>query len=418
MGQERTNIEIITRRPKLLADASQTVDMLVRITPKAADEKAPERPKLNLSIVLDRSGSMNGNKLQEAKEACKYCIDQLLSQDRIGAVMFDNEVAELFDNQPVRAEGKPGLKWLFDSVYAGGATALHAAWHRGGVQLSSHIQNSAINRILLITDGQANEGITDTPTIISHTAGLAERSISTSTIGIGRDFNEELLVPMAEAGRGNAWHVAEPGDIQRIFEVELSGLIAQVGHNATLAIAPKSGVEVIEVLNDLERDESGRIKLPNLTADSPLDIVVRLSVDGSAAGTSRDLADISLSYSSPIDGSVTNISSLWIVEFAGEAEVNDLPEDRSVVTAIHLLTNARLRMKMIHDIDIGDGAAARENVSNMRINMCLAYEEAPSPEFQRELESLRKLEKTLENDVVAARKLGRYSSYARSRGRD
>src|SRR6185369_17388909 len=97
-----------------------------------------------------------GRKMQEAKEAAKYCIDQLLATDRISTVIFDDEIDVLIPSQLV--EDKERLKRAINSVQANNSTALHEAWVRGGLHVSEHLDTDAINRILLITDGQANHG--------------------------------------------------------------------------------------------------------------------------------------------------------------------------------------------------------------------------------------------------------------------
>jgi len=241
MTNRQPTIEIFTEKTKLIAGENSIIDVLVRIKPPQK-ASAPARPKLNLSMVLDRSGSMHGRKLHEAKEAAKYCIEQLLPVDRISTVIFDEEIDILIPSQLV--EDKERLKRAINSVEANSSTALHEAWVRGGLQVSEHLDTDAINRVLLITDGQANVGETRVDHIVEQARQLADRGVSTSTIGIGREFNEDLLMPMAEAGQGNEWHVEEPQDMVRIFETELEGLVNQIGHSVTLGIEPGAGVTV------------------------------------------------------------------------------------------------------------------------------------------------------------------------------
>jgi Ca-activated chloride channel family protein len=264
MTNKKTHIELLTEKEKLIAGREQTIDVLVRITPPPARGAAMKRPKLNLSMVLDRSGSMGGSKMHEAREAAKYCIDQLLTTDRISTVIFDDQIDVLIPSQPV--ENKELLKRAISSVQAAGSTALHEAWVRGGLQVSDHLDNDAINRVLLITDGQANVGETRVDNIVMQAGELAAKGVTTSTIGIGTDFNENFLLAMAEAGGGNAWHVREPDDMRKFFETELRGLMSQVGHSVALEMKTKRGVTLAEVLNDFETDERGRYKLPNLQA--------------------------------------------------------------------------------------------------------------------------------------------------------
>src|SRR5262249_4427255 len=163
--------------------------------------------------------------------------------------------------QPV--ENKELLKRAINSVQVNGSTALHEAWVRGGLQVSDHLDQKAINRVMLITDGQANVGETRVDRIVEQTRELSTKGVTTSTHGIGADFNDALLMPMAEAGQGNAWHVQEPQDMVKIFSTELQGLVNQFGHTVSLSIKPTAGVTVAEVLNDFELDGTQWYKLPN-----------------------------------------------------------------------------------------------------------------------------------------------------------
>ena len=182
MTDKKTTIQIFTEKT-LTANTDQTVDLLVRITPPEMDQTVSKRPKLNLSMVLDRSGSMQGRKIEEARQAAKYCIDQLVATDRISTVIFDDQIDVLIPSQPV--ENKDLLKRSINSIVTAGSTALHEAWVRGGLQVSDHLNGAAINRVLLITDGQANVGETNVDRIVTQARELAAKGVTTSTIGIG-----------------------------------------------------------------------------------------------------------------------------------------------------------------------------------------------------------------------------------------
>src|ERR1044071_2224108 len=211
---EYPKIEFFTTHAKLEAGREQTVDVLIRITPPALNTSRPNwkgRPDLNLSLVLDRSGSMEGEKMIRAREAAMFCVDQMLATDRLSVVTFDDRIEVLFPSEPVT--NKQTMKDLISRVTARNSTALHEAWVRGGLAVSERLLDQGINRVVLITDGQANVGITNTDEIVTQAMGLFQRGVSTSTIGIGADFNEDLLMPMAQSGGGNAWHVVEPDDM-------------------------------------------------------------------------------------------------------------------------------------------------------------------------------------------------------------
>jgi len=418
MTQEQLKVEVLTERARLVAGREQTVDVLVRITPPELGSDGATRRRLNLAVVLDRSGSMHGAKMARAREAASYCVEQLLAADRLSVVIFDDAVEVLIPSGPV--EDKAGLKRLIAGVGARGSTALHEAWVRGGMQVSEHLDAGAVNRVLLITDGLANVGLTNTDEIVSQAKGLFERGVGTSTIGIGEDFNEDLLIPMARAGGGNAWHVAEAADMRRIFAVELEGLLAQFAHDATLGLVPSDGVRVSDVLNDFELTETGRYRLPDLQAGSPLDVVLRLHLPARAAGERMRILDLRVGYTPREARSAEVLKQAFEVEFAEAREVEALPANPEVTKAVRLLMNARARREAVSHMDRGDYAAAVNVVAGARaatLDYCAA--QPGDAETRADSEDLLRVTGSLADrgrDKMS-RKLLEYSSLLRRTGR-
>ena len=351
MTQQFPKVEFLTTRAKLEAGREQTIDVLIRITPPELDALNNSRPELNLSLVLDRSGSMAGVKMIKARNAAMYCVDQMLPTDRLSVVAFDDHIDVLFPSEPVT--NKSSMKNLISRVEARNSTALHEAWVRGGLTVSEQLIDKGVNRVVLITDGLANVGITSTDEIVSQAMGLNQRGVSTSTIGIGDDFNEDLLLQMAQSAGGNAWHVVEPNDMQRIFEVELQGLISQFAHTVSLSLIPADGVRIVDLLNDFELTDTGRYRLPNLQAGSPLEIVVQLRVGAQPIGSSLRLLDLRLGFTPQDARAAEVLRQAQIVEFATKEEVEALAIDYEVVKASQFLMNARARNEAMRLIDVG-----------------------------------------------------------------
>ena len=217
--------------------------------------------------------------------------------------------------------------------------------------------------------------VTSTDEIVSQARGLNERGVSTSTIGIGDDFNEELLVPMAESAGGNAWHAKSGLDLKRIFDVELQGLVAQFAHTVSMGVIPTDGVEVVEILNDFEDTETGRYKLPNLQASNPLEVVVRLKVPAQAAGTKLRLVDVRLGVQRQDSTSVEVVKEFLEVEFAHADEVERLLSNPDVITAVELLNNARARREVVACMDAGQFEEAQNIlVARMAVSRSRAQE--------------------------------------------
>ncbi|HJQ24717.1 MAG TPA: VWA domain-containing protein [Blastocatellia bacterium] len=410
-------IEAIPERARFADHREQTVDLLLRITPPASAAQQ-KRPRLNLSLVLDRSGSMRGEKMARAREAAAFCVDQLMAEDRLSVVIFDDRIEVIVPSQPI--EDKAAIKERIQRVQARNSTALHEAWVRGGLEVSGQLASDAINRVILITDGLANVGETNVDRIVTQAGALAGRNVTTSTIGIGSDFNEDLLIPMAEAGRGNAWHVERADDMARIFATELQGLVAQVGHTASLGLTPVDGVTVKDVLNDFEVTHTGRYKLPNLLAGSPIEAVVRVKLPARKAGEQFKALDVRLAWTPQgAPSSEREVLNYGVfVEFADAGEADALPADERVIKAVQLLMVARARREAINDLDRGDFTAARSRVQQVTH----AFADACAPimadaEVQEQMEMLADLEAELQNpqEMKMSRKKLSYQSYSLAR---
>jgi Ca-activated chloride channel homolog len=421
---EYPKVEFFTTRAKLEAGREQTVDVLIRITPPALSPDPSTRPNwkgrpdLNLSLVLDRSGSMEGEKMVRAREAAMFCVDQMLPSDRLSVVTFDDRIEALFPSEPVT--NKQAMKDLIARVTARGSTALHEAWVRGGLTVSERMLDQGINRVVLITDGLANVGITNTDEIVTQALGLFQRGVSTSTIGIGADFNEDLLMPMAQSGGGNAWHVVEPDDMQHIFQTELEGLIAQYGHTVSLSLIPADGIRIVDVLNNFDLTETGRYRLPNLQAGSPLDIVAQLKVGAEEAGTQMRLLDLRLGFTPQDAKQAEVLKQAYTVEFASGAVVDNSPVNDEVIKAVQFLMNARARNEAMKRMDAGDYAGA-EAVLGTALSAtqvaCASF--AAMPAVMEECASLQDTASSLKDrlkDKMSRKKLA-YAAYTRQTGK-
>jgi Ca-activated chloride channel family protein len=253
-------------RPAVQSDAPTTLDVLVKIL-SLAPEAWVHRPALNLGLVLDRSGSMGGHKIVFAREAAIFTVQELQATDRVSLTIFDDDIETLAPNALV--EDKNWLVELIRRIRPGGSTALHGGWEEGARQVGRHLARRGLNRVLLLSDGHANAGVTQADAITSDVHRRALEGITTTTLGLGDDYNEDLLQAMAIVGDGNYYYVDSPAQLPAIVATELRGLAATVGTGVNLAVEPSDGISVAEVLNDFDRLPDGRLKLPNLVAGCP-----------------------------------------------------------------------------------------------------------------------------------------------------
>jgi Ca-activated chloride channel family protein len=391
------------------------MDFLVRLTvpeiPMAGD-----RPRLNLGLVVDRSGSMSGRKLKNAKKAAGYCVDQLMPEDLVSIVIFDHRVKVLVP--PAPGSERQRIKETLEAVGSGGSTALHAAWVAGGKKVAENLDPHSMNRVILLTDGLANVGETDPQVFVSQAEGLFRRGLSTTTIGVGNDFHEDLLVAMAKAAGGNSWFVEGPEDFQRIFETEMGGLLREVCTRVSLGLDPAEGVKIQDVLNDFDRTGTGKYRLPSLLAGESLEVVVRVLLPGGRLGQAP-VFRATLGWAGQGSAERRYAHQEAFIAYVPADEAATQEQHQEVLKIRQLLGSARARRQAMAEMDAGQYDAARETLGReVKISLVL-NQTVRAPELAQDSQELDMLLKGMEDstDLKVTRKKMAYESLYRQRGR-
>ncbi|MCB9032639.1 MAG: VWA domain-containing protein [Chitinophagales bacterium] len=205
-----------------------------------------ERLPLNISLVIDRSGSMSGDKIKYVKEAAKFVVNNMSKDDILSIIIYDDQVEVL--QEAIKVENKQLIINKINQITDRGSTNLTGGMLQGYTQVKANYKTGYVNRVLILSDGLANQGITD-PTEIQKIVQKknTEDGISISTFGVGNDYNEDLMTAMAEFGAGNYYFIDSPDKIPSIFEKELKGLMSVVAQNANLKIELPTNVELVKV---------------------------------------------------------------------------------------------------------------------------------------------------------------------------
>ncbi|MBW4650188.1 MAG: VWA domain-containing protein [Kastovskya adunca ATA6-11-RM4] len=349
----------------IAAHHPSTVDLLISFQGEAEiRNQAPRRP-LNLSLVIDRSGSMAGAPLKQAIAAAQRLVEHLTPEDYLSIVTYDDTAEVVFQHQLV--QDKSAIRQVIGKIKAGGCTNLSGGWLMGCDRVATQQSTERINRVLLLTDGQANVGITDSQILINTARKKAEAGIITTTLGFGSYFNEDLLIGMANAAEGNFYFIQSPDDASDVFRIELESLTSVVAQNLTVTMQLEESVEIAKILNNYRTTALGNnpeIFLGDVYEVEPKKLVVELSLPSLTNLGVTNIATVSYKYQTVVDGSIQQFTDAIpiVITIASEEAANSSQPDAVVVEQASQLRIAKVKEEAIALADKGDYTAASQKL--------------------------------------------------------
>lgn len=306
------SVECVAENSYALATANTRQHVLVKMVGSGMAMGA--RMPLNLCLILDRSGSMEGPPMDYMKRACSYVVDLLEPNDVLSIVAFTDQAEVVMPAR--RVVNKQLIKQHIDMLMVGNTTDLYGGIQVGANQIASVSSPGYVNRALLFTDGEPTAGNKDFASIVGQVAEQKTRGITITALGFGMDYSEELLAAIAKRSGGNYYYITRPELIPEIFRKELETLMNVVARNVKMRVHMSRWVQVRQIYNKLPAfgHRSAEVTLADLERGQTQTAIVELELGNRPGGKYR-VAKVEVAYDDCVTGKSASVTGDVVVEF-------------------------------------------------------------------------------------------------------
>jgi Ca-activated chloride channel family protein len=358
-ASSRVNCRVETDHDVLQAGSGQTVVVKVTLDAPPAPSRAV-RPAVNLSLVLDRSGSMSGDKIEKAREAAIEAVRHLGPRDIFSLVVYDDNVETVIPAQSV--ENTEFIVSRIRTIQPGGSTALFGGVSQGAAEIRKHLSGDFVHRIILLSDGLANVG-PQTPEDLGRLgAALIKEHISVTTVGVGTDYNEDLMARLSQKSDGNIYFVEKSGDLPNIFTAELGSVLNVVATQVKLIIEVPENVTPVSIIGREGRIRGNRVELAmtQLYGNQEKYVLVELRLPDTKSVKSLEIAKAMVTYDDPVTKKREQSEGRKVAVFSHDTGKVKKSTNVSVVRDYQLNLNALAQEKAISLSDKGKKKEAVE----------------------------------------------------------
>jgi Ca-activated chloride channel homolog len=327
---EKIKVEVALSNPVLEANRSQKAYLKVGCT--GFDMLRTERVPVNLCIVLDRSGSMTGDKIRRAREAALMVVDMLEKDDIFSLVAYESSVRTLVPATRLYKKGK--IRKKIYEIEAGGSTALFGGVSKGIKEVRKNLSKRRVNRVILLSDGLANVGPSSPYELGRLGQSAGKEGIAITTIGLGLGYNEDLMTQLAMSSDGNHSFAENSDDLASIFENELGDVLSVVAQDVEIIIRCPEGIRPIRVL-DREASIRGQkvtIFLNQLYSRQEKYVLLEVEVPSGKPGSRKQVAEVDVIYNNLRTNIRENTTELAYARFS--ASKKDVAENINKIIAV------------------------------------------------------------------------------------
>ncbi|WP_430875510.1 vWA domain-containing protein [Gilliamella sp. G0441] len=320
-----------------------------------------KRVPINLAIVIDRSGSMSGDRIVKAKEAAIFAINMLNENDTLSVVAYDNDAKVIIPSTKVNNKQKL-INLIKENIVAGGGTALFAGLSKGIYQVEKQLSKDNVNRIILLSDGQANIGPTSVQELSELAIIAAKKNISVSTFGIGEDYNELLMSSIASYSDGNHVFVNDSLDLENVFVREFKDVMSTVAQHVKINIYLKDGVKPVRLLgrDGIIKGNQVTVTMNQIYSNQEKYILLEVEQPQGKVGEEKTLAEIDLVYDDLLDKKTQKERQSVKLAYTDNLEAVKKALRQDVVTEIEIQEVNENSVKALEFYNKGDRKAAQK----------------------------------------------------------
>jgi Ca-activated chloride channel family protein len=329
--------------------------LVARLTAGAAPDDRQRRP-LNISVVIDRSGSMAGDKLDFTRQAAQFLVQNLSTRDVLSIVLYNDHVETLL--APEHVHHKDAINHRIANIKASGTTNLSGGWLEGCNHVARNLNEDFLNRVILMTDGLANRGVIEPDKLVTMAKQKHEIGISTTAMGLGSDFNEDLLIAIANAGGGAFYFIESPEVTPLIFQEELRGLLSVIGQNLVISMELTEYVTQVAQLHAYPTSTEGKqvsFRLGDVFGEEVKTLALELSIPAVQESGEKQIAVLRFDYDELTMNGVEHrvFEHPVIINIAPEG-AQPILANPDVSQSVLLLKAAQARREAIQQADQGN----------------------------------------------------------------
>ncbi len=312
------SVVVAPERRVLASDKPETAVVKVGLTGAALP--AGERPAVNLALVLDRSGSMQGDRIVRAREAAIAAVQRLDERDYVSVVVFDDRIDVLAGAQTASEANKTAIVEKLRTVEARGSTAIFGGVSAGASEIRKNLARKLVNRIVLLSDGEANVGPSSPEELGLLGASLVKEGVSVSTLGVGLGYNENLMAALATRSDGNTYFIENGDDVPRIFDAELGDAFQVAARDVKLSVRFRDA-HPVELIGRDGRIEDGVVTVDfnQIYSRQEKYVLVRTEFPVGKDGETREFAAAEVSWVLPGSDAAGSAAATGSVAFSADA---------------------------------------------------------------------------------------------------